>query len=826
MKKILSIGLFASLFISLSAQTVTNLVAKQVGKTVEITYDIDRGAEVSIEGLLYDKGSALRMPLSNLEGDMGRVTPGRKKVIWHLLDGSVKDYEYPEAQISVRVKREPQEKITFLFNGMSFTMVLVKEGSFRMGGTPDQGAEVDNDEFPTRDVHLSSFYIGQTEVTQGLWKAVMGATQREQWQRVAPSRPFLGEGTYHPMYYISWNECQVLAQKLTTALQSQIPGMKFTLPTEAQWEYAARGGHKPGPYQYRYSGSDIVGSVAWYGENSGNTTHPVASKSPNTLGIYDMSGNLFEWVQDWYGNYNSAYTHDPSGPETGQYKVYRGGCWLKNECRVAKRRGDFRPGSVSCGLGCRLALVPTGEGETNNLFSQAVISNTFSISAHEIPNFSDYAKPIVEKAINEWQKKGEFEKISDWKNRVNETTRNAKIKELTQQCERNYLAKYSAVIKPNVTLKGMYDSENEVFLLSDPTYGNMLVAVPISDAQTFKHNWSSARLTPKYFIDNDILALASLDIYIPATQKHYSYSNQASLTYEYAQVNYNFNPIEIASENSGMSKGQQTIGERQVSVGLSQVDLNIPKTNASNPNSLVVIISNEHYQEVSDVPYAIHDGETFYQYCVTTLGVPERQVRLIKDATLNNMRKQIKWLVDAIATMDGQANVIVYYAGHGIPSYTTQKAYLLPTDGFGDDEDSAFPLDEMYSQLSNTNANRITVFLDACFSGTSRDGQMLVPARAAALVVRKEKLQGNMLVFSATSKEQTAYPYTEMAHGLYTYYLLKKLQETKGDVSMEDLVNYVQQQVSRHSVIVNSKIQSPTINASPSATDWQTWKLK
>lgn len=357
----------------LYAQTVTNVVAKRVGTTVEITYDIDKPANVELS--CWDDGSCgesffgWNLSKDVVKGDIGYVTAGHKKAIWDMLGGyGTHDINEPCARFRLLVERKPQDKLTFSVNGTTFSMILVKRGKFTMGGTPEQGTTA-QDEYPLREDWINAFYIGQTEVTQGLWYAVMGVTQREQWQRVAPKLPYKGEGYNHPMYYISWNECQVFAKKLTELLKSQIPGMKFTLPTEAQWEYAARGGHMSGSHRYRYSGSDNVGSVAWYGENSGNTTHPVATKSPNQLGIYDMSGNLWEWVQDWYGTYQKPLYLNEDGPDTGKYKVYRGGCWVGDECRVARRRGDFVPGAVSCGLGCRIALVPIKKTDLDDFFS-------------------------------------------------------------------------------------------------------------------------------------------------------------------------------------------------------------------------------------------------------------------------------------------------------------------------------------------------------------------------------------------------------------------------------------------------------------------------
>ena len=458
--------------------------------------------------------------------------------------------------------------------------------------------------------------------------------------------------------------------------------------------------------------------------------------------------------------------------------------------------------------------------------AQSNESNIISVSAYKVLYFSDYAKPIVEKKINEWQVKDEFEKTADWQKRVNETTRNAKIKELTAQCEKDYLAKYTAMLKPNVSLAGFYDADNEVFLLSDPVFGNMIVAVPITEARTFKQNWASAKLTPKYFIENDVLALSSLDIYMPALNKHYLYSNQASLKYETAQVDYNFNPIEIAASASTPAKGQQTIGERKISTGKSAVDISIPESAVSNENTFVIIIANEDYKSVAHVPYALNDGRVFAKYCQRTLGIPATNIKVHENATYNDMRLAIAWLKNVCDKYEGEASVIFYYAGHGIPDASDKSAYLLPVDGDGRYVATGYKLDDLYDKLGTMPAKSVTVMLDACFSGANRDGKMLASERGVAIKSQPGAPKGNMVVFSAAQGDETALPNDEQGHGMFTYYILKKLQDTKGDVTLRDLSAYVIREVGRTSAVIN-KPQTPTITPSSSlGTAWQTWKLK
>ncbi|MDO4802020.1 MAG: formylglycine-generating enzyme family protein [Prevotellaceae bacterium] len=230
----------------------------------------------------------------------------------------------------------------FTVKGVSFTMLPVAGGTFQMGATPEQEKPY-SDEKPVHSVTLSSYYIGETEVTQELWEAVMG------------SNPSNFKGGNNPVEQVSWNDSQEFISRLNAAT-----GQRFRLPTEAEWEYAARGGSKSRGYQY--SGSNNLFDVAWYTYNSGSKTHPVKTKQPNELGIYDMSGNVYEWCQDWFAdNYYKKHKKNPSsnptGPTSGSNRVVRGGSWsnVARDCRVADR-DDCSPGDRGSYLGLRLAL--------------------------------------------------------------------------------------------------------------------------------------------------------------------------------------------------------------------------------------------------------------------------------------------------------------------------------------------------------------------------------------------------------------------------------------------------------------------------------------
>lgn len=259
----------------------------------------------------------------------------------------------------------------------------------------------------------------------------------------------------------------------------------------------------------------------------------------------------------------------------------------------------------------------------------------------------------------------------------------------------------------------------------------------------------------------------------------------------------------------------------------SDVDFDIPMANNISNNTFAVVISNEKYQMEKAVQYAENDGKTFADYCKKTLGLPEKNVHFVTNATLNNIKHEIKWLQDVITVYNGDAKIIFYYAGHGIPDEQNKSAYLLPIDGYGSDVTTGYALEDLYKALGSLPSKSVTVFLDACFSGAKRDGEMLASARGVAIKVKQATPVGNIVVFSAAQGDETAYPYKEEEHGLFTYYLLKKLQETKGDVTLGELGDYIKTQVERQSIVINGKLQSPSIVSTATiANSWKKWTLK
>ena len=440
--------------------------------------------------------------------------------------------------------------------------------------------------------------------------------------------------------------------------------------------------------------------------------------------------------------------------------------------------------------------------------------------------FSAFAKVYVEKGINDWQKKGEFERTSDWQQRVNEQTRQQQIQTLITDAEEKYIAFHANNIVIDPTL-GKYDADNEVFAMNDEQFGTMYMPVPLNEAKDFKDQWSLKRATPHMQVFNDEIKLSALTFEMP-NGKQYTYRNTDAVNYNLAEMEYNFDPIELdIPSNSAPQPGQHNITTTKVTIGKSEVDTNIPSSSSKNPNTFAIIFANEDYKNVASVPFAKNDGVIFQKYCQKTLGIPTTNIRYIENASYNDIRIQLAWLKDVCDAFEGKASIIVYYAGHGIPDETDHSAYLLPIDGDSRYVQSAYKIDEFYQKLGALNAKSVTVFMDACFSGSKREDGMLASARGVALKAKSGVPQGNMVVFSAAQGDETAYPNNEQQHGLFTYYLLKKLQETEGNVGLKELGDYVTKQVSQQSLLLNSKKQTPCVIPSAAVgTDWENWKLK
>ena len=321
---------------------VTRTVKVDEGKTAEISVDLPTGETITLKSnptgatIYIDGENSGTAPVTQTLSYGSHNIKAEKDGVTKEMTVTVK--EKGETEWTLNVRKGPQTE-TITVNGVSFKMVYVEGGTFTMGCTSEQGSDCYDDEKPSHEVTVSDFSIGETEVTQALWKAVMG------------SNPSAFKGDNLPVEQVSWNDCHEFMKKL-----NKLTGKKFRLPTEAEWEYAARKGNKS--RGYKYSGSNTIGYVAWYINNSSAETHAVKGKRANELGLYDMSGNVYEWCGDWYGNYSGSSQTDPTGPSSGSYRVIRSGSWDNYAwgCRVSSRYNYFPDYHLSR-IGFRLVMV-------------------------------------------------------------------------------------------------------------------------------------------------------------------------------------------------------------------------------------------------------------------------------------------------------------------------------------------------------------------------------------------------------------------------------------------------------------------------------------
>jgi hypothetical protein len=461
---------------------------------------------------------------------------------------------------------------------------------------------------------------------------------------------------------------------------------------------------------------------------------------------------------------------------------------------------------------------------TGSVYAQnpAVSSRPLNVNFSVQEYLNNYVIPKVE----EWGKKGRYESSEEYVLRVTEQKRDALIKQLTDEA----LTTLKERITQNVDWKhlaiGDYDADNQTFWIKSSQFGDFLLKVPTKEAEAFEKSFASTQKTnPDFYFTKDGKIKLNQLTFKTTSKETYIYNSADPTRFNTVAVNHNFGKINVdfdAEEERAPNKGEGST----IIVGKSDVDINIPTTTTKNDKTFAVIIANENYQRESQVIFAKNDGETFKKYCIQTLGLPEKNVHLVTNATLNNIRGEINWISGVANAYKGEARIIFYYAGHGIPDESSKTAYLLPIDGYGSDVETGYKLDDLYSKLGEFPAKNITVFMDACFSGAQRSGDMLASARGVAIKTSQGKPSGNMVVFSAAQGDETAYPYKEKGHGLFTYFLLKKLQETKGDVTLGELSNYITNNVQQQSIVVNNKSQTPTVIPSTSLVDWQSLKLK
>ena len=445
----------------------------------------------------------------------------------------------------------------------------------------------------------------------------------------------------------------------------------------------------------------------------------------------------------------------------------------------------------------------------------------------------------VKQKISLWQEKGEFEKTSDYNIRVTQKSRQKKVLEYEKESMikiGNYFIESLQLNSVDLHLGlesfevSKYDADNETFVVKIKYLNNyipFIVNIPIEIARDFKENLSEAILTDAEFVVTDNKALLSF-ANVKYKNETYNYNNKNNYTYVDTKINYNFEEIIVNSNIP--SSNSLNLSTNTISKGKSLVDTDIP-INTKKNNRYALIIGNEDYKSMQmtlsyeqNVDYAANDASVFKEYALKTLGVPEDNLHFMINATAAQMSQKIE-LVTKIVSKYENAELIVYYAGHGFPDEKTKTPYLIPVDVTASNLDNAINLDYFYKKLSSTNASKITVFLDACFTGGARN-KSLISSRGVKVIAKPGILSGNLVVFSASSGDQSSLPFQKEKHGMFTYYLLKKLKESKGKLTLEELSNYLKEKVSFQSLTVNEQDQDPGVKYSQKIkNEWSSWNF-
>jgi hypothetical protein len=425
---------------------------------------------------------------------------------------------------------------------------------------------------------------------------------------------------------------------------------------------------------------------------------------------------------------------------------------------------------------------------------------------------------LVEARIREWEKKGEFEKTPEFLERVTVENREREVKQQTSRVVNELASRY--VQFDNMEL-GLYNADAEMFTLYIPGMMSTLIPVPIQDAVWFKDHWDIVEIrNPEFAIHDNQFVLTKFEASLSGQVYDYD-------AYRHGIYISNFggkpqlDNIQIALPELPIPLDNQY---KIVSVGTgrgSDVDHDIPVNELDQDFIFGLVIGNEDYSSYQvgtesniNVNYAENDAKVFDQYLRKTLGIPDENITLLLNATAGQINQALAKMTALAKAYDGQAEFIFYYAGHGLPDEKTGEPYLMPVDVTSADLTYAIPLQEVYETFTDYQSGKVTLFLDACFSGGARN-EALLASRSIRIRPKSPFVMGNLIVFSASRGDQTAYAYDEQNHGMFTYHLLKKMQDTRGMVPFGELADFLEKEVNRRSLLVNNREQEPMVKVSP-----------
>lgn len=422
--------------------------------------------------------------------------------------------------------------------------------------------------------------------------------------------------------------------------------------------------------------------------------------------------------------------------------------------------------------------------------------------------FSSFAKDNYLNSVEQWQRRKSYETSAQWEARVNEQNRMKMICESAAEARVEFLRLFAPIaVKGNLE---DYDPVNKIFPIDMGEMGTVYASVEQDDAEFFANNWKDAKLTPEFGIVDDVVGVLSCMYEVGGRTFN---SPRSYVEDDLDELTLLVTPLATLREYEQQQLARETKAIDKKVYAPDEVDINIPMTDIVRDRTFAVVIGNENYQRVAKVDFAQNDARVLSKYFTRTLGIPESNVRTYYDASYGDIIAAIEDIKSISEAYKGDIDVIFYYAGHGIPDESSRNAFIIPVDAQGSNTESCYPLRKLYDELADLKARSTVVLLDACFSGSIRGEGMLASARGIKMKPKQMNIPGNLIILSAASGDQTAFPYDKKNHGLFSYFLIKKLNESEGDVTLGQLSEYIIDNVSQKAITEIKKPQTPTVNS-------------
>ena len=444
--------------------------------------------------------------------------------------------------------------------------------------------------------------------------------------------------------------------------------------------------------------------------------------------------------------------------------------------------------------------------------------------------------------FEKWLVKGEFEKTTDYIIRTSSVNQSIKFKELYEIEKSNAKNNFLKNLEKSKFQISEYNADNEFFIIQLQHYpyfdltDSLSLNVPIEYAVEFKENFNKLNKRNIFYssltnldadLINDVFVLTKFRYIFKGSSRRtkgiffdYDITNEEDYFTTNYQPNNFFDSNEFIKENNYLDLTTKEYLTKNL------------KNNRPNKNRYALIIGNENYsrfqnnlQSDQDVPFAINDANTFKTFAIKIFGVKKENLFYLSNATSAQINQEIDRIIKLVNLSGDNAELIFYYAGHGFPDYKSKTPYLIPIDVTTSYLHNAISLDDLYFKFSNTKAKKVMVFIDACFSGGARESSLLV-SRGVKVNPKITNISKNLVVFTATSNTQSALPFKQQSHGMFTFYLLKKLKETKGDITLGELFDYVKYNVQNSSLKINLREQTPNVIYSPAIENkWKNWQV-